>query len=233
MNPRNVKSYLYEGIVIVASILVAFALDASWSNYQDSKIEQRVLGELKEEFESAQTRIGSSITQLETVLEASLDLAGTLGKDTLALSPDTAQKLVNRILWMDTLEVPTSVVDSIISSGQVRLISSSELREALAEWPAYISDVRENHEWHRVETDEYLVPYMARYLSIRDAMISGEGTRLAPGTFDYDVVPMQRDKVFEGRLAWRIFRQQATLRESKVLLDETGKLLALIVAEID
>jgi hypothetical protein len=44
---------------------------------------------------------------------------------------------------------------------------------------------------------------------------------------------MQRDKVFEGRLAWRIFRQQATLRESKVLLDETEKLLALIVAEID
>ncbi len=134
---------------------------------------------------------------------------------------------------MDTLEVPTSVVDSIISSGQGRLISNSELREALAEWPAFISDVRENHEWHRVETDEFLIPYLARYLSIRDAMISGEGTSLAPGTFDYDVVPMQRDKVFEGRLAWRIFRQQATLRESKILLDETGKLLALIVAEID
>jgi len=134
---------------------------------------------------------------------------------------------------MDTLEVPTSVVDSIISSGQVRLISNSELREALAEWPAYIADVRENHEWHRVETDEYLIPYMARYLSIRDAMISGEGSRLAPGTFDYDVEPMQRDKVFEGRLAWRIFRQQATLRESNVLLDETGNLLALILAEID
>jgi hypothetical protein len=234
MNPRSLKSYLYEGIVIVASILVAFGLDATWSNYQESKVERRVLGELKEEFQSANVRIELSIIELEAVIEASLELAGTLGKDTLVLSPDGAQKLAFRILSLNTLEVPTSVVDSIIASGQVRLISNSKLRDAIAEWPAFISDVRENHEWHRVETDEYLIPYLVRYLSIRDAVISGDGlSALDASTFDYEVVPMQRDEVFEGRLVWRIWRQQATLTESKILLDETRKALALIDAEID
>jgi hypothetical protein len=32
----------------------------------------------------------------------------------------------------------------------------------LAEWPSFVSDVRENHESHRVETDEYLIPYLAK-----------------------------------------------------------------------
>ena len=232
MSQRTMKSYLYEGIVIVTSILVAFALDASWANYQESKVERRVLTELNEEFESAKARIEFSIAELEVVIEASSELVNSLGKEVLALSPSTAQDLVNRILDINTLEVPTSVVDSIVASGQVRLISSSKLRETLAEWPAFISDVRENHEWHRVETDEYLIPYLARHVSIRDAAISGGDATLEPGSFDYDVLSMQRDPVFEGRLVHRISRQQATLSESKILLDETEKLLALIAAEI-
>jgi len=232
MNSRNLKSYLYEGIVIVASILIAFALDASWANYQDSRVEQRILVELQEEFNSAKARIEFSIAELETVIGASVELLSALGEDKLALSPDNALDITNRILNFNTLEVPTSVVDSIVASGQVRLISSSELRETLAEYPAFISDVRENHDWHRVETDEFLIPYLAKYLSISDALFLGTDVQLALGSFDYNLLTMQRDRVFQGRLVWRISRQQATLYESKILLDETDKLLTLIAAEI-
>jgi hypothetical protein len=232
MNSRTIESYLYEGIVIVASILVAFALDASWANYQDSKVESRVLGELKDEFESAKSRIEFSIFELETVLEASAELVEFLGEDKAALSQEVAEDIAYRILSFNTLEVPTSVVDSIIASGQVRLISNDELRKALAEWPAFISDVRENHEWHRVETDEFLIPYLSRYLSIRDAMSDGNYMAPSPANFDYESASMQRDRVFEGRLVWRISRQTATLNESKILLAETEKILALISTEI-
>jgi len=232
MNSRTLKSYLYEGIVIVASILVAFALDASWANYQESRVEQRILRELQEEFNSAKARIEFSIAELETVIAASAELLSALGKDTLALSPDNALDMTNRILNFNTLEVPTSVVDSIVASGQVRLVSNSELRKTLAEWPAFISDVRENHDWHRVETDEFLVPYLAKYLSIRDALMLDGDVQFAPGSFDRNLLTMQRDPVFEGRLIWRINRQQATLNESKILLEQTLKLLDLIEAEI-
>ena len=232
MNSRTLQSYLYEGIVIVASILVAFALDASWANYQESRVEQRILRELQEEFNSAKARIEFSIAELETVIAASAELLSALGKDTLALSPDNALDMTNRILNFNTLEVPTSVVDSIVASGQVRLVSNSELRKTLAEWPAFISDVRENHDWHRVETDEFLVPYLAKYLSIRDALMLDGDVQFAPGSFDRNLLTMQRDPVFEGRLIWRINRQQATLNESKILLEQTLKLLDLIEAEI-
>lgn len=232
MSSRTVKSYLYEGLVIVASILVAFALDASWANYQESKVEQKVLRELRAELESAKARIELSIAELKGVIESSSNLVSALGNNTSILSPSSAQNMVIRILEINTLEVPTSVLDSIVASGQVRLISNNELRETLAEWPALISDVRENHEWHRIETDEYLIPYLARYLSIRDALTSSGDSTFEPGSFDYDLEPMQRDPVFEGRLVNRISRQQATLRETRVLLNGTEKLLVLINSEI-
>lgn len=47
--------------VIVASTLVAFALDAKWANYQDSRVEQRILGELLDEFGSAKLQIELSV----------------------------------------------------------------------------------------------------------------------------------------------------------------------------
>ena len=232
MNSRTVRSYFYEGLVIVASILVAFALDASWANYQESKVEQKVLRELEKELESAKARIEFSMTELEGVIEASSELINSLGKDTAILSSDAAQDLVNRVVNINTLEVPTSVLDSIVASGQVRLISNSELRESLAEWPALIADVRENHEWHRAETDDFLIPYLARYVSIRDGNIKLGNATFEPGSFDYDFEPVQRDPVFEGRPVNRIGRQQATLRESHVLLGGTENLLALIALEI-
>lgn len=233
MTQRSIKSYLYEGIVIVASILVAFGLDASWANYQESRVEGRVLGELRDELESAKLRITLSIAELETVISASLELAESLGSDTAALEPEAAEALFNNLLAINTLEVPASVLESIIASGQVRLISSGELRKALSKWPAFVADVRENHEWHRAETDEFLVPFMAQQISVRDALISTGQINVSAGTFEYDRLKLQRDPVFEGRLLWRVWRQYATLEESRILLAETEKLLTLIAAELD
>lgn len=233
MTDRSLKSYLYEGIVIVASIIVAFALDASWANYQESRIERRVLAELHDELESAKTRINVSISELEGVIAASFELAEFLGTDTAELTPDQAEILFLRIHGLNTLEVPMSVFDSIIASGQARLISNIELRKALAAWPALVYDVRENHEWHRVATDEVMVPHFAKYLSIRNAFVKNGITSLNARAFEYDIGAMQRDVAFEGQLLWQTIRQQATLNESNILLTATENLLALIAAEIE
>ena len=188
---------------------------------------------MHDELETARDRVISSIAELEGAIAASYELAEHIGRDTAAMTPAAAERLFDEMLVVNTLEVPKSVLDSIIASGQVRLISSKEIRKALSEWPAFVADVRENHEWHRVATDEYLVPYMARHVSIRNSVISFGGENVSPGTLDHDILTLQRDAVFEGRLLWNVERQWATLDESNILLDETEKLLALIALEAD
>ena len=136
------------------------------------------------------------------------------------------------MLALNTLEVPSSVLGSITASGQLRLVSNTELRKVLSAWPTLVADVRENHEWHRAETDEYLIPYFSNHLSIRNASIGSDWLDISPSTLQFDPGAMQRDPSLEGRLIWRIGRQQATLGESQTLLAETETILALIAAEI-
>ncbi len=230
---RSLQSYFQEGIVIVASILVAFALDASWDRYQEAQIERRILLELHDEFESAKARIVGSIAQLDSAIRASTELLEYLGPENADLTRDAAEALLIEIFSVDTLEVPSSVLSSIVATGQFRLITDDGLRNLLSEWPALVADVRENHDWHRQSTDEMFVPYIAKHLSIRNTLAAWPRFDMSRSLFVLDPVQLQRDPVFEGLLAWRIIRQQAALSESKVLLSGATKALAMIARELE
>ena len=122
MSDKSIRSYIYEGAVIVASILIAFAVDASWENYQESRIEKRVLRELHDEFNSAKIRITVSLAEIESVIAASSELLEYLGPEASDLSNDAAEEIFNRITNLNTIEVPSSVLNSVIATGQFRLI---------------------------------------------------------------------------------------------------------------
>ena len=130
MSQRNLRSYLYEGTMIVASILVAFALDASWANYQETRQEQRILRELRDEMASSRIRIEASLAELKGVLESSYALIEHLGPNTSPMTASEAEALIKAILDLNTLEVPSSVLSSVVSSGQLGLISDVALRRA-------------------------------------------------------------------------------------------------------
>lgn len=231
MPQRKIRSYVYEGVMIVASILVAFTLDASWANYQESRLERRILVELRDEMESARVRIEASMAELEIVVESSREVIERLGPDTDPFTPAEAEALFTRILSLNTLEVPSSVLSSVVATGQIGLISNVPIRKALAEWPALVADVAENHSWHREETDAVLIPAIAPYLAVRN-IDYGEARTTSPSSFILDPTGLQRDPKFETLLTWRLGRQEATYRESATLLQAAIDLIASIDAEL-
>jgi hypothetical protein len=230
MSQRKLRSYLYEGTMIVASILVAFALDASWANYQEDRVEQRILRELQEEMDSARTRIEASLAELKSVLTSTHAMIEHLGPDTIPMTPAEAEALLKAMLDLNTLEVPSSVLDSVVSSGQLGLISDVALRRALAEWPAPVADVTENHGWHREETDTVLIPAIAPYIALRN---TSDGPMANSSSFALDPTPLQRDPGFEAMLVNRFSRQIATYSESETLLTATNDLIAMIDRNLD
>lgn len=232
MAKSRISSYLYEGVVIVASILVAFALDAMWANSQEREVEQRLLKELLSEFRAAETRVDTSLEELRNVVEASGELLSHLGPEAPPVPAETLEGIVGRMMQLNTLEVPSSTLDSIIAGGQLSLIENDELRKRLLEWPALFDDVRENHEWHREETDAYLVPAISPYVAVRNVDMGFPEGFIRPSSFELDPVGLQRDPVFEGRLMNRMTRQGATAIESRVLLEATVVLIKLIESEI-
>lgn len=233
MAKTKIRLYLYEGFVIVASILIAFALDAIWANAQERRVEQRLLGELLAEFRQSERRIEASIAELEGVIGAGMVMLGHLGPNQPTLPTESAVELFGDMTALNTLEVPSSTLESIIAGGQLSLIENDELRKRLLEWPALFDDVRENHEWHREETDEFLVPAISPYVPVRNADFGFPAASYGPSRFEFDATDLQRNREFEGRLMNRISRQGATFSESRTLLQATTVLIELLESEID
>jgi hypothetical protein len=227
---KNLNDYLIEGVLIVVSILVAFALDAAWSEYQDDKVEREMVMELYDELVESETRIQNSINEIELQMKSGREFLEMVGEN---VPPDYREKsevLFFDILTGNTLEVPMSVNNSILSTGQLRLIENEDLRRRISSWPALVEDVLENHEWHRKNTDEQFIPMLAGRLDIR-SIFSGFSDLNLPGSpLALSTQSIFTDAHLEGMLVWRFSRQNATLRESVILLEASREMRAIINA---
>jgi hypothetical protein len=141
---RRRLRFATEGAAIVASILVAFAIDAWWDGRQLLAEEQEILIGLEEEFEG-------DARLVDQTLERSLRARGDLQRF-LALSPE---ELLSPSLalsfasayepFIRTYTVAPSVgfLHATISSGKLAIIRDAELRAALARFDGLQSDVSE------------------------------------------------------------------------------------------
>ncbi len=216
----------------MVSILVAFGLDATWARYGEAQAERGILRSLHDEFEDARSRIEGAIAEEHSSLAATAKLMDHLGPSPRELSSDSAEALVAAIVAWNTLEVPAGALNSLLASGELRIVRSDSLRAALARWPALVADVRENYDWRRQAMDEAFFPHIAPYISVRSALSRLPFTDWGPSDFDLDPGLIQRDPVFEGLLTVGATRQQAGLMETEVLLVACREMLALIEREL-
>jgi hypothetical protein len=142
------RRLILEGVVIIASILVAFALDRWWEATQLRAEEQATLEVLDLEFRAAlaelelmeafEERILISIDHVRTSMAGALDRGST----TVTL-PDTA------LGWLyipPTTQLVLGTRDGLVSSDGLSMIQNRELRAALAAWGSKLADMNEE-EW--------------------------------------------------------------------------------------
>ena len=148
---ERVRSALAEGILIVVSILVAFAIDAWWEERQERAEEVRILESLRAEFHAnaeympefieAHRRTTFYAKQITERMEA----AGPGGKFSVSVA-ELAQILQNR-----STDPQTGALDAILQSGELRFIGNRGIRESLAQWPRLVVDATENEQLLRTQ----------------------------------------------------------------------------------
>lgn len=146
---------LAEGFAIVASILLAFAIDAWWDGLQERRDEVAVLGSLLGEFEANSARIPASIARHDRFVAAADEVIRILRE-----TPDGEIAMI-----ADTLLAVTSVhhsfepvsgaLQAVLQSGDLHLIENRTLRELLAKWPSRVVDATENEDHAFVEHGEW------------------------------------------------------------------------------
>jgi hypothetical protein len=130
-------------VVIVASILLAFAIDAAWEYRQHREAESELVAALTREFSANRETLLATISRVELAQHRIDRLVGLSSAEAGGLPPDTAWTLLDATWIPNTYELSNGVVTSALSSGTLALIGQASLREAVAGWPGRVDDIRE------------------------------------------------------------------------------------------
>lgn len=170
ISEHKLKNYLFYAIgeitLVVVGILIALSID-NWNNgRKDLANEQRILIQLKGEYQSNLRQLEEKIATRNLMIKASFKVLADIEN----------QRSVNRDSLMARLVLlvndPTfdPIVNDLISSGNIRLIRNEELKSLLTNWSSDIVALQEvEKRWTKL-VDELVVPFYIEIGIARDAL---------------------------------------------------------------
>ncbi|MDP2957169.1 MAG: hypothetical protein Q8N53_12170 [Longimicrobiales bacterium] len=136
-----------EGVLIVISILSAFALDAWWDARLARQEEADVLVRLRAEAVSNRDQLLERIDNHRSVQRAAEAILALTGSSApTGLSADSVGRLIDEASSNWTYDPANGVLESLIVSGRLGIISSDSLQTELAGWPAMVRDMQEDEQ---------------------------------------------------------------------------------------
>jgi hypothetical protein len=154
------RKILTEGMVIVVSILLAFAIDAWWNERIERQQEREHLVSMKEEFRSSIEGLQEVLLSVQTHAQNIEQLIVQLKTVEQGASIVVGEDIMGSVNIWRTTDVSTSTLTALMSSGSLNMLSNSDLRAELAGLPASIFDMTEDE----VIAQEFSEKVMSAYL---------------------------------------------------------------------
>lgn len=124
---------LAESAAIIASILIAFAVDSSWAERQERVREGEILQALQSEFAGNRAALADAQTRGERQKATLLRILQTDPGELASMTREEARSLTE-IFRISAFEPVEAELSAILESGEFGLIQSAELRRALSNW---------------------------------------------------------------------------------------------------
>lgn len=135
-----------EVIVIVGSILLAFAIDAWWDGRQESIQEtetlQFVLDNVRVDISEANNRLESGkIDQL--VLQ---EFYASSPTELTSVSRERASQIFNALYRANTFDASQNSISGLINSGRSNIVRDRELKASFERWSSLVTEIQERAE---------------------------------------------------------------------------------------
>lgn len=123
------KRIIVEATAIVASILLAFAIDAWWENSKATEDEIESLGLILRDLRETQIQLDSYLDFVEISNQSALSVYDDLSGD----GPYDREKIRVGLLRVDrvTVRIPKAAYTDILSTGNLRVVSDRGLRDSV------------------------------------------------------------------------------------------------------
>ena len=155
-----------EGVVIVASILLAFGIDAWWASLQQDREYQDVLVALTAEFEEISRQIEVQESQTNRINQQAASIVSILRSRTGSVELPVCDLVA--LIRRPTLDLPGGELDGLLASGDLGLIKDRDLRGALASWPAAVEAAKDYGDRHADFVDSQFLPGLRDVASLHE-----------------------------------------------------------------
>lgn len=177
------RRFAGESFVIIASILLAFAIEAGWQNRLETRAQHLQLLALYEDFGENLAELEDREATVRGVVHHQLQLLALLRAAPAGVELQVPDSLVRMLREVGTIDPVQGTLDALIGSGRLDQVSNPSLRAALTEWPRLVSDVRTD----QLEALQYmmkeLIPYLATqgdYSQVFDTKGATDGVTMRP-----------------------------------------------------
>jgi hypothetical protein len=236
--PSNIpwNRIFVEGIAIIASILIAFAIDAWWDNRQESESEVRDLIRVSAELETNSERIQAKLETIVASIQATSTLISWMGPEPAQIDKETLVKQWDDLYGIGFFSLHSSAAGDYLARGRTDTVGNLEARQAISEWYSASTALEEQYNRLRAahaNISDYLqdaIPFL-HTISASAVMAGHPSSR-----FSFDQTSFLADPRLESRLALYLIRMEFVEEQAVDLMDRQSELLALIhktVEELD
>ena len=206
--PPRISNLLAEGVLIVASILIAFALDAWWQERQESVRHRTLLKTLLSEFVEARSQLELQVVWLEESLNGTiriLEIAGPNGVD-ITLAEFTEAFRLSMDVGLSTPQQPT--LTEILSSGEMSHLAGTGLPALLYHWLTVRSDLGLDARHLERNREESVIDALVRVSAPLSVLARTTDFGLPASRFALDITSILNDPGFETVMTMRAIRSR-------------------------
>ena len=153
------KRTTVEALAVVASILLAFTIDAWWEERGLRIEEQQVLQGLREEFLSVHKVLSQHLSEHLKGLQSLEDFLIAAEGGNVKEGTPIVDAVVLELLSPMTSDLGSGTLAALLSSGRIEILTNRTLRAKLASWEGVIGEVWDDQALNAKLVFEIHVPY--------------------------------------------------------------------------
>jgi hypothetical protein len=227
-----------EAIAIIASILIAFSLDAWWDSRELAEREDRYLETLERDFLENQENLEQTIQIQSAVMESIQKLVLFGATATPAPDADSVTNLV-RLVFRDTnvgFSPNLGTYQELLNTSSLQVMRSDSLRASLADFAVRVETIRRVEDgaddgWSRSGT-EYLLTRVDQAALLPQYLLGADSiVEILPSAVDYRSLPS--DLVFRNVMVGRLAVTAVRLSMYRDLQERVEEVLRILRLELE
>lgn len=227
---------LAEGVAIVASILLAFSIDAWWDERGQQKQAEGLLRSLHEDFQANQRQVEAYLAGNRRIHADTLSVLQQIAGADLGEQVSVPFEHMIGIIGAPTYSPQDWSIDVAIASGRLEAFGNSELRDLLGLWRQQLDDTSEDELLLRDLVINQLVPALGNQVRLGRAFGYEElvgrfmGAASDPANEPFKV---RATTELEAILAQKVFYEGFVVDGLEDLRETQAEILQLIEEGID